>query len=490
MITKSIYAHALATPKRRAIVWNGTPVSYDRLAQAIESLRTTWKPLALPPGSVAVVAVHSLLECWSVVLALQSLGVVTVCVRTLKEADTLALRQVSCIVLCHRKAEANRADLARWPDARHLYLPATLYNAHSDLALSAPDTFLPGGGHILCTSGTTGSPKKVFHDAALDVVRCNARIPAEGLDSRTVLNTINLGLWTAVGYCRPLPVWHAGGCMVFDQTEQWARNLGEHGVTHVNTVSGKLTEALERLDPHTARDNGWNFRLAVGGSFLPYAVAQQAREQLTPQIGYSHASTELWLTTLRSQVETPEDLVWLQPWAGRVVQVAAHDGRPCPDGVEGLLRVQLTPLDYTGYLDAPDSTARAFRDGWFYPGDLAVRRADGRFRILGRVTDVINVGGVKMASGPIEESIREMLGASAVCAFSGPGAQGEDMIVLAVEIARPIRQERLQLAVDQLANIGKVRFVQLPRFPRNQTGTLKIDRIALRQRVMTLQPRP
>lgn len=479
MITEFIYAHARATPQRTAVVWNGVPVSYAHFAHGIELLRTSWQPLALPPGSVAIVVVHSLLDCWIAVLALQTLGLVTVCTRSLKEAQALGLRKVSCILLCPRKLDENRADLARWPAARPLSLPVRAQGLLP--ALSSADAFQAGGGHILLTSGTTGTPKKVFHDAALDAARCEARMRAEGLDAQTVLNTVNLGLWTAVGYCRALPVWSAGGCMVFDQTSLWAQNLGKHGVTHVNTVTGKLAEALQVLGPHAARRHGWDFRLAVGGSFLAPELAQRAREHLAPQLGYAHASTELWLATLRSQVQTPDDLEWLPPWGDRVVEVAAGDGTPCPDGVEGLLRVRLTELDYNGYLDAPESTARAFRDGWFYPGDLAVRRADGRIRVLGRAADVINVGGTKKASGPIEETVRAALGVNAVCAFSGPGPDGGDMVVLAIETHRPIDPGRLQHAGREFAGVARVRFVQLPTFPRTQTGTLKIDRITLRR---------
>ena len=37
----------------------------------------------------------------------------------------------------------------------------------------------------------------------------------------------------------------------------------------------------------------------------------------------------------------------------------------------------------SGYLNRPDATAEAMRDGWFFTGDLATRAADGYLRIVG-----------------------------------------------------------------------------------------------------------
>lgn len=490
MIVSRIYTHARQSPARTALVWNGLPVSYLHLARAIERARAEWRALGLPAGSVAVVIVHSLLESWPCVLALQSLGLRTVCAPSLEAAHLLDLRDISCFVLCANKAPLNQPLLNEWRHLQQLAIPANLYEPPEPGWQPAPGTpIVTGGGHILSSSGTTGRPKKLFHDAALDEARCSRRVQAEQFDTRTVSHTVALALWTAGGYRRPLVSWYAGGCAVFDQRETWALHLGDHGTTHLMLVPGLIDEALAALRRAgtTAPARG-SFELTVGGGALSPSLAQGVREHLTPDLTVNFGSTELWLSALRSRVRTPDDLQWLVPWEDREVQIVAEDDTPCADGVDGLLRVRLTPLDYPAYLDDPETSARMFRDGWFYPGDLAVRRADGRIRILGRTADVINVDGSKVASGPIEEAVRDALGASAVCAFSGPDATGEHRVVLAVEIARPASEQQLQHALAVL-NLKSARFTQMPRFPRTGTGMLKIDRIALRRRVMPSQPK-
>jgi malonyl-CoA/methylmalonyl-CoA synthetase len=66
------------------------------------------------------------------------------------------------------------------------------------------------------------------------------------------------------------------------------------------------------------------------------------------------------------------------------------------------------PNLFLGYLNRPDATAEAVRDGWFHTGDLATRAPDGAIRIVGRrATDLIKSGGYKIGAGEIENALLE-----------------------------------------------------------------------------------
>ena len=101
--------------------------------------------------------------------------------------------------------------------------------------------------------------------------------------------------------------------------------------------------------------------------------------------------------------------------AGRKVQIVDEEGRDCSPGQEGDLRVLVRETDVTSYLDDEAASAKFFRDGYFYPGDIAVGRSDGRIRILGRAADVLNLQGQKIAVAPLEQRVQEFLGVSTVC---------------------------------------------------------------------------
>jgi acyl-coenzyme A synthetase/AMP-(fatty) acid ligase len=165
------------------------------------------------------------------------------------------------------------------------------------------------------------------------------------------------------------------------------------------------------------------------------------------------------------------------------VEIVDDDERLCGVGEEGRLRVRLAERDCTEYLDDPEATARFFRNGYFYPGDIAVRREDGRIRILGRVDDVLNVQGNKLAIGPLVDKVQRMLGITSVCLFAGLADDGKEEVVVAIEGDRLPPKEKLDLLARGFPHFGRVRVELVREFPRTAMGTQKVRRAELRKLV-------
>ena len=89
----------------------------------------------------------------------------------------------------------------------------------------------------------------------------------------------------------------------------------------------------------------------------------------------------------------------------RVVDTAMQDVQP---GDVGQIVVQ-GPTVMDGYWNLPDTTAEAFRDGWFLTGDVATVSADGYVSIVGRRSvDIIKSGGYKISAREIEEVLEQV----------------------------------------------------------------------------------
>jgi fatty-acyl-CoA synthase len=58
-----------------------------------------------------------------------------------------------------------------------------------------------------------------------------------------------------------------------------------------------------------------------------------------------------------------------------------------------------------GYWDKPEATAEAFKNGWFHSGDLGYQDEEGYIYIVDRIKDVVNTGGVLVASRDVEEAL-------------------------------------------------------------------------------------
>ena len=98
-----------------------------------------------------------------------------------------------------------------------------------------------------------------------------------------------------------------------------------------------------------------------------------------------------------------------------MVEIVDESDRLVPTGKIGRVRVS-TAGGPTSYLNDEAATRAFFKDGFFYSGDLAVMRSDGRMALQGRFTDVINVRGAKISPAPIEDRLGELFGSAAsVC---------------------------------------------------------------------------
>jgi amino acid adenylation domain-containing protein len=90
--------------------------------------------------------------------------------------------------------------------------------------------------------------------------------------------------------------------------------------------------------------------------------------------------------------------------AGAEIAIMDARGRRLPPGQRGEIALR-GPTITRGYDGDPAATKAAFRNGWFYTGDLGYFDADGYFFIVGRIKDIINRGGQKVAPAEVEEAL-------------------------------------------------------------------------------------
>jgi long-chain acyl-CoA synthetase len=138
----------------------------------------------------------------------------------------------------------------------------------------------------------------------------------------------------------------------------------------------------------------------------------------------------------------------------------------------GRLRVSTEDAP-NGYLHDEEASRTFFKNGFFYTGDLAVMRQDGRIALQGRVTDVINYMGHKIWPAPIEDRLRDVLGVSGVCLLSLQNEAGEEELHVVIEASAPIHSGILDPALRAVLDGGGfpgVHVAYTPALPRNAMG--------------------
>ena len=139
------------------------------------------------------------------------------------------------------------------------------------------------------------------------------------------------------------------------------------------------------------------------------------------------------------------------------------------------------PNLFAGYLNRPEATDEAMRDGWFFTGDLATVAADGYWRVVGRrSTDLIKTGGYKVGAGEIEVALLDhpAVKEAAVTGEEDPDL-GEKIIAWVVpEDDRPDEKALIDHVAGELAPHKRPREVRfLDELPRNAMGKVVKQRL-------------
>jgi acyl-CoA synthetase (AMP-forming)/AMP-acid ligase II len=140
------------------------------------------------------------------------------------------------------------------------------------------------------------------------------------------------------------------------------------------------------------------------------------------------------------------------------VEIVDVDGSPAAPGIDGILRVRNAYM-VNGYLGDAAAGQQAFRDGWFYPGDVASLGPEGTLLIRDRTGNVFNIGGFKINALIVDQIFRSVNGILDAACFKNPkdGAMDELFAfavfadgcnrIQAAEIARQRCRERLGKAL-------------------------------------------
>lgn len=491
-LLSQIRSHAEADPGRLAIVFNNEPVSYARFWRLIEGCQRSLAP-HVSAGSLVLVCTRDLLENWIINLALRALGVDTSALGDIRQTDRFGERAVAAVITLD---DDRRPELVLPPGAVHLTLSPPSRQTFGPGAPLPPLTCAAiAGTHFMLTSGTTGAPKPVAtriggSPDSIQAMRAMAdvvRDPDAPPPSDVMLCLFDFGLWSAPGYLRPPMCWAVGAGVVLDQRGPPHLALEWPGVTHVNVTPIHLQRILAA--PEDALPPRPDLRLAVIAGSIGVDAWRETRRRLTSRIFINVGSTEggLWA---RSWALTEDDLSWHTIAPDRVVQVVDEAGEPLPPVRLGEVRVALRRQGSASHLGDGVETAEAFGDdGWVYPGDLGELDERGRICLHGRVSEVLSLNGVKIATAPWERQLRERLACDGVCIMSGRFGGDEEELHVFVETAAPMPMTRLVEAVQStLRGFAQAQIHRVDALPRTPLG--KVWRVELARRLKDGMYRP
>jgi len=353
----------------------------------------------------------------------------------------------------------------------------------SGVELPLPEIESSRPAMIVYTSGTTGGPKGVV------TTHQNIRSQIESLVEawewqatdrillvlplhhvHGIINVLGCALWSGAT-CEMLPR--------FDPEEVWLRFAARQLTLFmaVPTIYSRL--AATWVSAPTARRQQWSsacngLRLMVSGSAaLPVKLFEDWQEISGHTLLERYGMTELGMVL--SNPLHGERVAGHVGTALPGVEVRRVDaeGRPVVPEEPGEIEVR-GPGVFKEYWNRPLETERAWRDGWFRTGDIAVEES-GTYRILGRQSvDIIKTGGYKVSALEVEEGLREHP-RIAECAVVGlPDEEWGERVAAAVVLTDAATLELDELrswAKDRIAAYKTpTRLLIVEALPRNPLG--------------------
>jgi fatty-acyl-CoA synthase len=219
-------------------------------------------------------------------------------------------------------------------------------------------------------------------------------------------------------------------------------------------------------------------KIYYGASIMPLPVLQELRQRLPaarPFQAYGQTEIAPLATVLRPEEHDARPTSCGRPVLNVETRVVYPDMNDVPPGTHGEI-VHRSPQLLTGYWEKPAETAEAFAGGWFHSGDIGYFDEEGYLYIVDRIRDVINTGGVLVASREVEEVLFTHPAVSEVAVVGLPDDKWIEAVTAFV-VLRPghsVDEATLQshargsLAAYKLPK--KVLFVD--NLPRNTAGKL------------------
>jgi HIP---CoA ligase len=362
------------------------------------------------------------------------------------------------------------------------------------------EAVLPGDtSDILFTSGTTGRPKGVVMTHGQTVFSFQEWCRFSGLrggDRYLIVNPF----FHMFGYKAGWLASFLQGASVYPvATFDVPSMMASIAAERITVLPGAPTIYRALLD-YQERSNFdlTSLRLAVtGAADVPVALIEQMRAELpfeTVLIGYG--LTEAGTVT---GSHPDDDAVTIATTAGRAMEgldviIVDTSGDEVERGVTGELLVRGYSVMH-GYLDDPEATAAAFdANGFFRTGDLATMDERGYVRIVGRLKDMLIVGGFNVYPAEVENVMLTHPEISQVAVIGVPDDRlGE--VAMAWVVPAPSQSpdpgEIIVWARQQMANYKAPRTIRIvDELPLNAAGKVMKHELRARAAPDLLTGRP
>lgn len=334
---------------------------------------------------------------------------------------------------------------------------------------------------ILYTSGTTSAPKGAMHthrSLLAEYFSClqhlDLKISDRSLAALPLYHSAQMHVIT-------MPTLLLGGytCLVDTPTPTLLLDLLKQNKLNSFFAPPTVWISLLRHEQFIESELQHLEKLYYGASIMPEPIVKELAERL-PRSGLYNLYGQSEIAPLATVLSPAEHRERPASCGRPVINVETRiinpvTGAECAVGEQGEL-VHRSPQLMIGYWNKPEETAEAFSNGWFHSGDLGIRDEQGYIWIVDRVKDIVNTGGVLVASRDVEEAMYSHPDVEEVAVIGVPDDKWIEAII-AVVVLRPGVTKDAQSLIEHTK--GKLAPFKVPKrvyfadaLPKNTAGKL------------------
>ncbi len=346
---------------------------------------------------------------------------------------------------------------------------------------------------LVFTSGTSGTPKAAeFRHRQLQAIRdldLGDRRDTWGGGAAMFVST----QMPHVGFMTKLPWYLQTGATLHLMPKWSATRVLRLAISEAMPVIGGVAPQIALLLRSPALVDAQLHALkllVVGGAASSPSLIEAAISRFEAAYSIRYSSTEsggiglentitpqMWEASQHGATHELADSIG-RPRPGVAAKVVAEDGTDCAAEQTGELWLS-SPALMSGYWNNPETTAATVHRGWLRTGDLARVRADGRFQLAGRRSEMYIRGGYNVFPAEVEQVLGAHPDVDEVAVVGVPddlmGEVGLAAIVARPGSTAPSLQELTHWAAGQLADYKLpallVEYEQLP-----LTAMQKVDK--------------
>ncbi|MDX1490795.1 MAG: class I adenylate-forming enzyme family protein [Pseudohongiellaceae bacterium] len=469
-ILDPIQHHADTMPDAKAIILPAGTMTWAQLNGLIEGAAVEFRTQGIQPGQLVGLSVDNPILNLLASLGLAKIAALQVALPpydTRKErAAACQLLGVDCVV-----CDSNSSDFLQLPIIKfnNIPKPSSSNTKLPDGQATAEDPWM-----LVRSSGTTGEPKYAQISHRLSMERHRRWADAYDYKPDDVF-WISLNLSTITGKQHSISALQAGTplCLPY----------GLKSLIEIINFVKFCNTTLAYSIPSSL----WNFaqlsngelllpkirRFFSGTTELSEELAKEFKQKVTPNLYLNYGTNETPCVSVASPqlYDSVQNTVGI-PHPLMEVQIVDDMLNELAIGETGQIRMR-GPGTISCYFKNPAATSSSFKDGWFYPGDLAYFSQQKALVLQGRTDEMLIYDGMNIYPAEIERAMLSHPSIIEAVAFPISHSRYKELPAVAVRLKTSTSEKELLAWSQQQLGIKSPRKVfAVKEFPKNQSGKI------------------